>query len=50
MFSPRRGFTTTKAQTLIYDAWEAEGVQDKFRLCEEARETLPFPSTLTGHR
>jgi tetratricopeptide (TPR) repeat protein len=43
MISARRRFhDDEKAQTLIYDAWEAEGVQAKFRLCERALERFPF--------
>jgi hypothetical protein len=43
MFSPRvRYDKDEEAQHLIYDAWEAEGVQAKFRLCERALEIFPF--------
>ena len=43
MINARRRFhDDEKAQTLIYDAWEAEGAQAKFRLCERALERFPF--------
>jgi tetratricopeptide (TPR) repeat protein len=43
MFSARRRFhDDAAAQTLIYDAWEAQGVQEKFRLCERALARFPF--------
>jgi hypothetical protein len=42
MFSPRRGFTTTKAQTLIYDAWEAEGVQASFAFVKKLAKRFLF--------
>jgi hypothetical protein len=43
MFSVRVTFQGgEKAQDLVYDAWEADGVQAKFRLCERALEHFPF--------
>jgi tetratricopeptide (TPR) repeat protein len=43
MFSAHRRFEDDEgAQNLVYDAWEAEGVQEKFRLCERALELFPF--------
>jgi tetratricopeptide (TPR) repeat protein len=43
MFSARVRFDEDeKAKMLIFDAWEAEGVQAKFRLCERALERFPF--------
>jgi tetratricopeptide (TPR) repeat protein len=43
MFSAHRRFHDDQdAQNFVYDAWEAQGVQEKFRLCGKALERFPF--------